>query len=255
MEKFERLIEYVINDEEAKARELFHEIVVEKSRDIYENLMSDEDMEDLGGDAADDFIGDIEADEEGASLEFDDAEIGDVDAEIDGVEMPDEDAEEDIEELEDRVVGVEDKLDELMAEFEALMSSEEGDVEGDEMGDVESFDDVEDTEDAEDMGDSESEEDDEEELADLAEALELQAAPKPKTSEESFVHSKSTVAANAGAKGSAAKPASLGSGEETGRKAPEAKDQGHTTHIDKLGKAPSPKDSEPSEVNTKSTLK
>lgn len=248
MEKFERLIEYVINDEEAKARELFHEIVVEKSRDIYENLMSDEDMEDFGGDAADDFIGDIEADEEGTSLEFDDAEMGDVDAEVDGIEMPDEDSEEDIEELEDRVVGVEDKLDELMAEFEALMSSEEGDVEGDEVGDVESFDNVEDAEDVE------SEEDDEE-LADLAEALELQAAPKPKTSEEGFVHSKSTVAANSGAKGSAAKPASLGSGEETGRNAPEAKDQGHTTHINKLGKAPSPKDSEPSEVNTKSTLK
>jgi hypothetical protein len=29
--KFEQLIEYVINDEEAKAKELFHDIVVEKS--------------------------------------------------------------------------------------------------------------------------------------------------------------------------------------------------------------------------------
>jgi hypothetical protein len=37
--KFEQLIEYVINDEEAKAKELFHDIVVEKSREIYENLM------------------------------------------------------------------------------------------------------------------------------------------------------------------------------------------------------------------------
>jgi hypothetical protein len=41
--KFEQLIEYVINDEEAKAKELFHDIVVEKSREIYENLMSEED--------------------------------------------------------------------------------------------------------------------------------------------------------------------------------------------------------------------
>ena len=32
--KFEQLIEYVINDEEAKAKELFHDIVVEKSREI-----------------------------------------------------------------------------------------------------------------------------------------------------------------------------------------------------------------------------
>jgi hypothetical protein len=45
MNKFEQLIEYVINDEEAKARELFHDIVVEKSRQIYENLMSEEAVE------------------------------------------------------------------------------------------------------------------------------------------------------------------------------------------------------------------
>jgi riboflavin synthase len=38
MNKFEQLIEYVINDDEAKAKELFHEIVVEKSRGIWENL-------------------------------------------------------------------------------------------------------------------------------------------------------------------------------------------------------------------------
>jgi len=30
MNRFEQLIEYVINDEDAKARELFHDIVVEK---------------------------------------------------------------------------------------------------------------------------------------------------------------------------------------------------------------------------------
>jgi hypothetical protein len=44
MNKFEQLIEYVINDEDAKARELFHEIVVEKSREIYENLMQEEEV-------------------------------------------------------------------------------------------------------------------------------------------------------------------------------------------------------------------
>ena len=42
MNKFEQLIEYIINDEEEKARNLFHEVVVEKSRDIYENLLADE---------------------------------------------------------------------------------------------------------------------------------------------------------------------------------------------------------------------
>ena len=46
MNRFEQLIEYVINDEEQKARELFHDIVVEKSRKIYEDIMAaDEEVE------------------------------------------------------------------------------------------------------------------------------------------------------------------------------------------------------------------
>ena len=67
--KFEQLIEFVINDEEAKAKELFHDIVVEKSRQIYENLMAEETKDEeldetkdeeldeaMGGDASDDLI-------------------------------------------------------------------------------------------------------------------------------------------------------------------------------------------------------
>ncbi len=244
MEKFERLIEYVINDEEAKARELFHEIVVEKSRDIYENLMSEEDTEELGGDAADDFITDIESDEEGMSMdseddsEEDDMDLGDMEDTDNG-----DDAEEEVEELEDRVVDVEDKLDELMAEFETLMTSEEGEESVQDMGDME---------DTEEMGDEPS--DMEDETLELDEALELEAAPKAKDSEESFVHDKSTVAANSGAKGIDADPFKLGDSDEKGRNAPDAKDMGHTTHVDKLDKAPTATDSEPSEVNTKSTF-
>ena len=49
MNKFEQLIEFVINDEDAKARELFHDIVVEKSRQIYENLMAEEAVEEAEG--------------------------------------------------------------------------------------------------------------------------------------------------------------------------------------------------------------
>ena len=37
-DKFNELIELIISEDEDKARELFHEIVVEKSREIYENL-------------------------------------------------------------------------------------------------------------------------------------------------------------------------------------------------------------------------
>jgi len=44
MNKFEQLIEFVINDDEKNAKALFHEIVVDKSRDIYEEIMSEEEI-------------------------------------------------------------------------------------------------------------------------------------------------------------------------------------------------------------------
>ena len=34
MNKYEQLIEFIINENEDKARELFHQLVIEKSRDI-----------------------------------------------------------------------------------------------------------------------------------------------------------------------------------------------------------------------------
>lgn len=44
--KFEQLLDYLVNEEMDKANELFHEIVVEKSRSIYENLIAEEEDED-----------------------------------------------------------------------------------------------------------------------------------------------------------------------------------------------------------------
>ena len=40
--KFEQLLDLIVNEEMDKANELFHSIVVEKSRDIYENLIAEE---------------------------------------------------------------------------------------------------------------------------------------------------------------------------------------------------------------------
>ena len=49
--KFNELIELFIAEEQDKAKEMFHEIVVEKSRDIYESLLNDEEQveEELDG--------------------------------------------------------------------------------------------------------------------------------------------------------------------------------------------------------------
>ena len=58
---FEKLIEHIINSDDAAARKLFHSIVVSKSRSIYENLEmegmmhgeEDEEMEEGVGDIVD----------------------------------------------------------------------------------------------------------------------------------------------------------------------------------------------------------
>ena len=214
MNRFEQLIEYVINDEEQKAQELFHEIVVEKSRQIYENIMAEEADEDLdeakdeedldegeeedldegeedldeamGGDAADDLIDEIEADEEeDLSMEGEEAEE-EGEEEGEGFEMGGEGGEEAA--TKDDIMNLEDKLDQLMAEFEDLMGGGDGDdFAAGEGGDAIEMDDTE--------------EFDDEGADEMMEAVSLKAAPKPVTGEESFVNKKSNVAANAGAKG------------------------------------------------------
>jgi hypothetical protein len=134
MNKYEKLIEYIINEQEDKARELFHQIVVEKSREIYENLIDEEDVEEGVMDPVSDLVDEVEAEEEGV-IEAEDEEGMDSDMEMDA-EMPGDDMEEpgdDMDdmsgeegegELEDRVMDLEAALDELKAEFDALMSDE-----------------------------------------------------------------------------------------------------------------------------------
>ena len=218
MNRFEQLIEYVINDDEQKARELFHDIVVEKSRQIYEDIMAeeaeeieegaDEDLDEMsmGGDASNNLIDDVEMEEESdmnMEAEGDDAEFDD-EAEEDGEDFT-KDMEMDNDEFggggdepatKDDIMNLEDKLDQLMAEFEDLMSDNDdmgGD--GDMMGPDEGGDALE-MDDTEEMG--------------MMEALELKAAPKPVTSEEGNTNKKSTVAANSGARGAMAKPVHTG---------------------------------------------
>lgn len=142
--KYEQLVEFIINDETSKARELFHQIVVEKSRDIYESLVDDEDLgETVGGNEIEDLVDEVSLDEEGIA-EDEDEFAGDEESDLDSVEGEEDfggnefgDEEVGEEELEDRVVDLETALDELKAEFDALMGAEEEeghDLGGDEFG-------------------------------------------------------------------------------------------------------------------------
>jgi hypothetical protein len=129
MNKYEQLIEHIINDETDKARELFHTIVVEKSRDIYESLIDEQDLAEVGGNEVEDLVDEISIDEQGISEE--DEEMSDEPA-LDSEEPmgDEEDHHADVggeEELEDRVVDLEDALDELKAEFDALMAGDDND--------------------------------------------------------------------------------------------------------------------------------
>ena len=87
---FEKLIEHIINGDEAAARKLFHNVVVSKSRSIYENLEmegmmhgeEDEEMEEGVGDIVDSVELDqtsdmMEADDEDMAPEMGDDDMGD----------------------------------------------------------------------------------------------------------------------------------------------------------------------------------
>ena len=75
MNKYDKLIEYIINENEQKARELFHEIVVEKSRDIYESIMDEEQMAEMGGDEQAGLAAEVTGDENGGVIEAEDEEF------------------------------------------------------------------------------------------------------------------------------------------------------------------------------------
>lgn len=134
--KFEQLIDLIINENEEQAKALFHDIVVEKSREIYESMMDEESMDEGMGGQVGDLLDEIGAEEQGMTEEEEDLEFSDDgDDEVVDLEMGDEEGEGE-EDLEDRVVDLEDKLDQLMAEFEEIMGGEGGDdMGGDDMGD------------------------------------------------------------------------------------------------------------------------
>ena len=168
MNKYEQLIEHIINDDEAKARALFHEIVVEKSRDIYESLM-DEDYteEDIGGNQVQGLVDEISMDETDGIGEGDDEDNGemDMDPEMDDMgDMGDMDGEED---LEQKVMDLETELEALKAEFEQLMGDEAGE---EEHGDMDFG--ADDEEGEEDMFGADNEEGEEEEEESMFETSE-----------------------------------------------------------------------------------
>ena len=127
MNKFEKLIEFIINDEDQKARELFHTIVVEKSRDIYESIMDEESMEETvqGGQVEElaNQMSDEEAvgedNESGEEYSFDqEGEDDSIEGDLPAEEPAGEESEE------DKIMNIDAKLDELLAKFDEIMGDD-----------------------------------------------------------------------------------------------------------------------------------
>ena len=143
MSKFEQLIEYIINEDENKARELFHEIVVEKSRDIYESLIDEQDLDEVGGNEVEAMVDEITRDEEGmdedADMNSEEDSEDEIEGEITDVEDDGEEAADDemSAEFDDEEMGgdepatkgdiepIADALADLQAKFDSLIAGEE----------------------------------------------------------------------------------------------------------------------------------
>ena len=246
MNKYEQLIEYVNNGDDAKAEDLFHELVVEKSRDIYESLMDDEN--EFGGDQADELINDISSDENGMREDEDELEAPEMggEEEFGGDEFGGEEGEAD---LEDRVVDLEDSLDALMAEFDTIMGDEEGMGGEDEMGGADMGDMGDDIEPGDEFG---SEEEEMDMQGRFNEAVSLTKVTKgiSNSTEAEGTNKKSINADNSGKKGSVAKPHQT-NGEEKGRTAPTVKPGDGTTEP-RQNKVSAPKKGEEGSVQKKS---
>ena len=169
--KFEEMLNLLVNEDREAAAELFHEIVVEKSRDIYESLLEDEadldeeddeevdesddeevdesddeddedldegfDLDEFEVEADDDMMGGDPTDDMMGDLELD-MDDDDMDMDDDDMGMDDDDMDMDMdngdEDIEDRVDDLEDAIEDLKAEFEALMSDNDGmDMDDDDM--------------------------------------------------------------------------------------------------------------------------
>ena len=169
--QFEEMLNALINEDQEAAKEIFHKIVVGKSREIYEELLAEdftggEEEEEEGeapkaktpkdsgnpyGDDAgeDDGEDDDMGDDDGEDDDMD-GEDDDMDGEDDGEESPfdgEDDGEEGEEgegDIEDRVMDLEDALEDLKAEFEHLLAGEEHEehtgVAGDHGGELDGLD-------------------------------------------------------------------------------------------------------------------
>lgn len=204
-DRYTKVIESLVNGDEAKASELLHEAFVERAREIWADLVeadeiveddiTDELDEEIGDEEAGDFLDDLESTEEeiesAEAFEGDDEEPemdmdADMDAEMElasddeGEEEGEEDAPE---EIEAEFQSVQDALDDLKATFAEIM----GDKDEEPADEAVAFESEEELEEASDEELEESEEEVDESADDSDEQLD-EAAELQKIGKDNAVH-------------------------------------------------------------------
>jgi hypothetical protein len=171
----EQALEHLLNKEEGKASALLHDYYVSIGRQVYEDIMTDEDQEDLAHSATQavdevdaDLTQEAEEDDE-MSMDGEEPATDDLEAELDSEEgaVP---ADADAADVADAMMDVESALAKLKAEFEEMISGEgdnDSEMGGEKSGEDMSQDSEEDTEFNNQFGDEMTGES-------LEEALELQ---------------------------------------------------------------------------------
>jgi hypothetical protein len=218
MSKIAQMLESLVNDDQATAEELFHEYVVEKSREIYEGLIENElDLEEAD-DQTDDFMKDVESDSE----EHDEPDADNMGGESDhDADNEDEEGDEDEPATKGDINGLADAVRQLEAELSQMMGN-------DEKGGMDNMDQPEELEieDLDSMGQSFG---DLETVREYVEKVSAGHGAEKKGSGESNVNAKSVVAGKNDMGGTTANIAKGGQGSEAGTTggllAPSTKDQ------------------------------
>lgn len=139
----EQMLEHLVNDDTKKAEELFHEYVVTKSREIYENLIEEEmEDEDVKEDSKDEEVDEASKDDNAEEDKVDEATDEEVDESTDEDEVKEDSKDEAVEE-EFEEVAIEaddeadamggDETDDLEAEIDADAEGDEGDKDPEEL--------------------------------------------------------------------------------------------------------------------------
>ncbi len=173
-DRYTKILESLVNGDQADASDLLHEAFVEKAREIWSDLVEQDEIEEdevseeeleeaISGEEADDFLDDIETDadeieaeEAFGEAEEDDAEMDmEMDAEMELAGDEDFESDEEHGDVEDAMINVEDALNDLKAEFAKLMG-DEADEEAEEESEEseEEFDDVVDESEFEELDES-----------------------------------------------------------------------------------------------------